>query len=58
MKTTAYRDAFASRVRDGGIEGLIKSLSDKNRQGDACFQSHRNENADTVNARSALQNVK
>ena len=30
---TAYRDTFASRVRDGGIEGLIKSLSDKNRQG-------------------------
>ena len=30
---TTYRDSFASRVRDGGIEGLIKSLSDKNRQG-------------------------
>ena len=30
---TAYRDTFAGRVRDGGIEGLIKSLSDKNRQG-------------------------
>lgn len=30
---TTYRDTFASRVRDGGIEGLIKSLSDKNRRG-------------------------
>jgi len=30
---TTYRDSFAGRVRDGGIEGLIKSLSDKNRQG-------------------------
>lgn len=29
---SSYRDAFASRVRAGGIEGLIKSLSDKNRQ--------------------------
>jgi len=30
---TAYRDTFAGRVRDGGIEALIKALSDKNRQG-------------------------
>jgi phospholipid transport system substrate-binding protein len=30
---TTYRGTFASRVRDGGIEGLIKSLWDKNRQG-------------------------
>jgi phospholipid transport system substrate-binding protein len=30
---TTYRDTFASRVRDNGIEGLIKALSDKNRQG-------------------------
>ena len=30
---TTYRDAFAGKVRDSGIEGLIKSLSDKNRQG-------------------------
>jgi phospholipid transport system substrate-binding protein len=29
---TTYRDSFAGKVRDGGIEGLIKSLSDKNRQ--------------------------
>jgi len=26
------QDTFAGRVRDSGIEGLIKSLSDKNRQ--------------------------
>jgi phospholipid transport system substrate-binding protein len=31
---TTYRGTFASRVRDGGIEGLIKSLWDKNRQGE------------------------
>ncbi len=30
---TTYRGTFATRVRDGGIEGLIKSLWDKNRQG-------------------------
>ena len=30
---TTYRETFAGRVRDGGIEGLIKSLWDKNRQG-------------------------
>jgi len=29
---TTYRDTFAGKVRDGGIEGLIKSLWDKNRQ--------------------------
>ena len=27
-----YRDSFAAAVRSGGIDGLIKSLSDKNRQ--------------------------
>jgi len=30
---TTYRDTFAGKVRDGGIEGLIRALSDKNRQG-------------------------
>jgi phospholipid transport system substrate-binding protein len=29
---STYRESFSSRVRDGGIDGLIKSLSDKNRQ--------------------------
>jgi phospholipid transport system substrate-binding protein len=28
---TTYRDTFASRVRDGGIDGLIKALGDKNK---------------------------
>lgn len=30
---STYREGFSTRVRDDGIEGLIKSLSDKNRQG-------------------------
>jgi len=29
---TTYRGTFASKVRDSGIEGLIKSLWDRNRQ--------------------------
>jgi len=29
---TTYRDTFSGRVRDSGIDGLIKSLADKNRQ--------------------------
>ena len=28
---TIYRETFAGKVRDGGVDGLIKSLSDKNR---------------------------
>lgn len=39
-----YRETFAGKVRDGGVDGLIKSLSDKNRQGDARFRSHRTHN--------------
>jgi phospholipid transport system substrate-binding protein len=27
-----YRDSFAAEVRAGGIDGLIKALSDRNRQ--------------------------
>jgi phospholipid transport system substrate-binding protein len=30
-----YRDSFAAAVRDGGIDGLVKSLSDKNQQNDS-----------------------
>jgi hypothetical protein len=26
-----YRESFAAAVRDGGIDGLIESLADKNR---------------------------
>jgi len=29
---TTYREAFANEVRDTGVDGLIKSLSEKNRQ--------------------------
>ncbi len=29
---TTYRDTFASEVRDHGVDGLIKSLTAKNRQ--------------------------
>lgn len=36
---TTYRETFADQVRDGGVDGLIKSLSDRNRQGDSKLQS-------------------
>jgi phospholipid transport system substrate-binding protein len=29
---TNYRDSFGQEVRNGGIDGLIKSLKDKNKQ--------------------------
>ena len=29
---TTYRDTFTAEVRSGGVDGLIKALSDKNRQ--------------------------
>lgn len=41
---TTYRETFAGKVREGGVEGLIKSLADKNRQGDARVRSHQTEN--------------
>jgi phospholipid transport system substrate-binding protein len=31
---TTYRDSFAEKIRDLGVDGLIKALGDKNRQGD------------------------
>jgi len=31
---TTYRDTFASEVREHGVDGLIKSLATKNRQGE------------------------
>ena len=34
---TTYRETFANEVRENGIDGLIKSLSTKNRQSDARF---------------------
>jgi phospholipid transport system substrate-binding protein len=30
---TTYRDTFSERIRDDGVDGLIKALEDKNRQG-------------------------
>jgi phospholipid transport system substrate-binding protein len=32
---TTYRDSFSEKIRDGGVDGLIKALEDKNRQGDS-----------------------
>ena len=36
---TTYRDSFSEKVRDGGVDGLIKALQDKNRQGDSRSKS-------------------
>jgi phospholipid transport system substrate-binding protein len=53
---TTYRETFAGKVREGGVDGLIKSLSDKNRQGDARFWAHQTGNVYVlVIARSVLQ---
>ena len=41
---TTYRETFANKVREGGVEGLIKA--DKNRQGDARVRVHHTENSD------------
>jgi len=30
---TAYREGFAARIRDSGVDGLIRTLAEKNRQG-------------------------
>jgi len=42
---TTYREAFAGKVREAGVDGLIKALSGKNRQNDARFRSHQAENS-------------
>ena len=34
---TTYRETFTNEVREHGVDGLIKSLAAKNRQGDAQF---------------------
>lgn len=36
---TTYRSTFAQLIRDGGVDGLIKSLSAKNRQADSGLRS-------------------
>jgi phospholipid transport system substrate-binding protein len=38
---TTYRETFATKVRESGMDGLIKSLADKNRQNSARFHSDR-----------------
>jgi phospholipid transport system substrate-binding protein len=42
---TTYRESFADKVRISGVDGLIKSLADKNRQRDARAQSDQMENS-------------
>jgi phospholipid transport system substrate-binding protein len=32
---TTYRDSFSEKIRDDGVDGLIKALEDKNRQSDS-----------------------
>jgi len=36
---TTYRETFANEVRDHGVDGLIQSLSSKNRQSDGKFKA-------------------
>ena len=36
---TTYRDIFAEKVREGGVDGLIKFLADGNREGGSRFNS-------------------
>ena len=36
---TNYRDSFGQEVRTGGIDGLIKSLKDKNKQLETTVQA-------------------
>ena len=43
---TTYRETFASTVRESGVDGLIKTLSDKNRQGDTRLRSRQGEKFD------------
>lgn len=36
---TNYRDVFAEKIRDGGVDGLIRFLADENRGGGSRFNS-------------------
>lgn len=45
---TTYRDTFAGLVRERGVDGLIRSLSDKNRAGEARLRSSRSEDAEVM----------
>lgn len=53
---TTFRDTFAGKVREGGVDDLIKALSEKNGHTDARFRSYRPANFwALVIVRSALQ---
>lgn len=43
---TTYRETFAIQVREGGVDGLIKTLSEKNRQNDTRLRSRQREKFD------------
>jgi phospholipid transport system substrate-binding protein len=51
---TTYRETFADQVRDGGVDGLIKSLSDKNRRTDTKLQSFKRWSFDRIHLMLAL----
>lgn len=36
---TAFRESFASKVRDAGVDGLIRALVEKNRQGESASRA-------------------
>lgn len=36
---STYRDIFAEKIRDGGVDGLIKYMADENRDGNTRFKS-------------------
>ena len=42
---TTYRETFAGKVREGGVENLIRSLADKNRQGEGRVRLHQTANS-------------
>lgn len=42
---TAYRETFASKVREYGVDGLIMALSDRNRQNDVLFRARQTESS-------------
>jgi len=52
---TTYRETFAGKVREGGVEGLIKLLSDKNRQRDMRRVHHTGNSHFPALVRSLLQ---
>lgn len=39
---TTYRDSFSAKIRDDGVDGLIKALEEKNRQGDSRAKAAKN----------------